>query len=166
MVRRDTRKFVLMISFGVVLFILCAAVVFVIDTHFSLSPWGDEDATMLFYFVCGCIFFPGAFRRYKAGRKAEIKISWYRRPDFILCLVGLVSGLIFALSVLQKWVEYVLLHDDFVPFPLGRNFFTAEAIAIAVTYLSWLALLILFIYQGVKQKRNNRKEPPSNGLPS
>ena len=50
MSRFDTRNFALMIGLGVALLIVYLAVVFVIDAHFSLDPWRDDDADMLWYF--------------------------------------------------------------------------------------------------------------------
>ena|SRR5258708_40197661 len=107
MFRVETRKVVLMIGLGVALLIICLAVVFVIDTHLSLDPWRDDDVEMLWFFLVGSIFFPGALRRYRADRRAERKVPWYRRPDLLLCLIGLVSGPVFALSLVQKWFVFV-----------------------------------------------------------
>jgi hypothetical protein len=66
MVRIEKKTIVLIMSLGIALMLLCIGVVFVIDTHFSLDPWGDGDVEVLWYFLVGSIFFPGALRRYRA----------------------------------------------------------------------------------------------------
>lgn len=151
MFRSDKKKIALMIGLGAALLGLCIAVVYVIDTHFSLNPWGDGDVEMLWYFVVGGIFFPGALRRYREGRQAEPKVPWYRHLDLILCLVGLVSGLAFILSVVQKWVESVLASAI-----VDQIYLTVLGLALVAVYTSWLALFILFIVQVIKQNKQGK----------
>lgn len=162
MSRIDKRKFVLLIGLGVALLLICLAVVFIIDAHFSLDPWGDGDVEALWYFLVGSIFFPGALRRYRAGRQAERKVPWYHRLDLILCLQGLVFGLVFALSVVQKWVWSVLTSDigpSHSPV-FGEGSLIALAIAMTTVSLCWIALFILFIYQAIKQNKQRKKDSP------
>lgn len=158
MVRIEKRKIALMISLGIALMLLCIAVVFVIDTHFSLDPWGDGDVEVLWYFLVGSIFFPGALRRYRAGRQGERKVPWYHRLDLILCLIGLVFGPVFALSVVQKQVDSVLMSYNSPG--VGEGSLTALAIAVTTVDLCWIALFLLFLYQGVKQNLQRKKDPP------
>lgn len=162
MVQVETRKVVLMIGLGVALLLVCIAVVFVIDVHFSLDPWGDGDVEMLWYFLVGSMFFPGALRRYRAGRQAERKVPWYHRLDLILCLIGLVSGLVFAVSVVQKWVWSVLTSDIGPPHPLivTEGHLRTLAITMTIIYLCWIAMVILLIYQALKQMKQWKKDPP------
>jgi uncharacterized protein YacL len=157
MFRIEKRKFALVIGLGVVLLLICIAVVFVIDTHFSLNPWGDGDVEALWYFLVGSMFFPGALRRYRAGRQAERKVPWYHRLDLILCLIGLVFGLVFAESVVQKWFEFDLIHG------IGSTHspvFVALVIALITVYSCWIALVILLFSQMIKQIKQRKTEPP------
>lgn len=158
MVRIEKRKIALMISLGIALMLLCLGVVFVIDTHFSLDPWSDGDTEILWCFLLGSIFFPGALRRYRAGKQGERKVPWYHRLDFILCLIGLVSGLMFALSVVQKWVESVLMSADSPV--IGEGSLTALLIVMIIVDLCWIALIILLLSQMIKQIRQQKIEPP------
>lgn len=102
MIRIEKKKVALVIGLGAALMLICIGAVFVIDTHFSLDPWSDGDVEVLWYFLAGSIFFPRALRRYRAGRQGERKVPWYHRLDFILCLIGLVFGPVFVLSVIQN----------------------------------------------------------------
>jgi hypothetical protein len=162
MFRTDTRKLVLAIGLGAALLILCIAAHLIIDAHFSSDPRSDMDAEMLWFFLVGSVFFPGALRRYRAGRQAEQKIPWYRRLDLILCLGALVSGLVFALSVVQKWFEFVLIQGigstSSPVFSEGR--LEALTIALLASYGCWIALLLLFIYQALKQRKKTLPEQP------
>lgn len=159
MVQVEKRTMVLIISLGIVLMLICIGVVFVIDTHFSLDPWGDDDVEVLWYFLMGSIFFPGALRRYRAGRQGEQKVPWYQRLDLILCLIGLVFGPVFALSVVQKQVDSVLMSYNSPG--VGEGGLTALAIAVTTVNLCWIALFLFFLYQGVKQNLRRKKDPPS-----
>jgi hypothetical protein len=158
MVRVETRKVVLMIGLGIALLLICIGVVFVIDTHFSLDPWGDGDVGALWYFLVGSIFFPGALRRYRAGRQRERKVPWYHRLDLILCLIGLVCGLVFALSVVQKWVESILMRNNSPV--IGEGSLAVLAIAVSTVTFCWIALVILLFYQMIKQIKQGKTEPP------
>ena len=163
MSRIDKRKFALMIGLGVALLLICIAVVFIIDTHFSLDPWGDGDVEALWCFLVGSMFFPGALRRYRAGRQAERKVRWYQRLDLLACLIGLAFGLVFAESVVQKWFEFDLIHG------IGSTHspvFVALVIALITVYSCWIALVILLIYQAIKQNMQPKKDPASNNLKS
>lgn len=154
----NRRKRVLVIGLGVVLLLICVAIVFVIDTHFSLNPWSDGNVEALWYFLIGCILLPGALRRYRAGRQGEQKVPWYRRLDLILCLIGLVFGLVFALSVVQKWVESVLMSTNFPIISTGD--LTALAIAWIVITLCWVALVVLLFFQMFKQIKSRKTTSP------
>src|SRR5579884_711194 len=145
MIRIEKRKAALMISFGVALLLICIGVVFVIDTHFSLDPWGDSDVEALWFFLVSCIFFPGALRRYRAGRQGERKVSWYHRIDLILCLIGLAYGLEFVLSVVHKWVWSLFMSDTGSSRLL--TILTALDIATIAVIFCWIALLVLALYQ-------------------
>lgn len=149
MMRIEKKKVALIIGLGVALMFICMGVVFVIDTHFSLDPWSDGGVEALWYFLIGCIFFPGAFRRYRAGRQGEQKVPWYHRLDLLLCLTGLALGPAFALSVVQKQVDSVLKSSN-SPI-IGEGTLTALSIAVLSVHLCWIALFLLFLYQGVKQ---------------
>ena len=158
MFRIEKRTFALMIGLGVALLLICIGIVFVIDAHFSLDPWGDGDVEALWYFLVGSIFFPGALRRYRAGRQGERKVPWYHRLDLILCLIGLVFGLVFALSVVQKWVDSVLMSNTSPV--VGEGSLIALAIAVTAVNLCWIALVILSVYQMIKQIKQRKTEPP------
>ncbi len=158
MVRVETRKVILMIGFGIALMLICVAVVFVIDTHFALDPWGDGDIEVLWYFLIGSMFFPRALRRYRAGRQTELKVPWYRRVDLILCLIGLVFGPTFALSVVQKWVEFVLMNDNVMVFSEGG--LRALDVAVITVNLCWIALTILLFYQMIRQIKHQKTDSP------
>ena len=162
MFRTDTRKLVLAITLGTVLLILCIAAALIIDTHFSSDPRYDDEAEMLWYFLVGSVFFPGVLRRYRAGRQAEQKIPWYRRLDLILCLGSLVSGLVFALSVVQKWFEFVLIHGigSTPSLVFGEGRLEALMIALTAFYGCWIALLLLFIYQALRQRKKTLPKQP------
>src|SRR5579859_6485439 len=150
MVQQD-KRILMFIGLGVILLLLSLAVVFIIDTHFSLDPWADEDVDTLCYFLMGCIFFPGALRRYRAGRRTEPNISWYQRLDLVACLIGLVFGPMFALSVVQKWIDSLFMLEPPPPI-LSHINFTALGIAWIILTICWISLLILFLYQTIKQK--------------
>lgn len=159
MFRIEKRKVPQIVGLMVVLIIISIAIVMVIDAHFALDPWGDGDVTMLWYFLMGSIFFPGALRRYRVARQAEQKVSWYHRPDLILCLIGLVSGLIFALSVVQKWFEFVFINDTGSPHSVAftEGFLLALVIIRVVLYLCWIGLLIVLICYTINQSRQRKK---------
>ena len=157
MSRIDKRKFALMIGLGVALLLICLAVVFIIDAHFSLDPWGDSDVEALWCFLVGSLFFPGALRRYRAGRQAERKVPWYHRLDLIACLIGLVLGLVFAESVVQKWFEFDLFHGTG---STSSPVFVALGIALITVSLCWITLVILFIYQALKQNKQRKNDSP------
>lgn len=149
MFRIEKRKAALIVGFGIALLLICIGVVFVIDTRFSLDPWGDGDVEALWYFLMGCLFFPGALRRYRAGRQGERKVPWYHRLDLIGCLIGLIFGFVFALSVVQKWVASVLMTSNSPAVSEGS--LTILAIAMIAVNLCWIALVILLLYQMIKQ---------------
>jgi len=151
------RKTVLAIGLAMLLLLICMAIVFVIDTHFSLDPWSDGDIGALWYFFVGCIFFPGALRRYRTDRQGERKVPWYRRLDLIFCLIGLVLGLEFALSVVQKWVESVLMSNN--SRVIGTGSVTALDIALITVTLCWIALTLLLFFQMIKQNKQQKTEP-------
>ena len=171
MFRVETRKVVLMICLGVALLLICIAVVFAIDVHFSLDPWSDGEVEMLWFFLVGSMVFPGALRRYRAGRQAERKVPWYRRPELILCLIGLVSGLMFAVSVVQKWVWSVSTSNlgpsqpviDLglsQPLIIANGHLNVLAIATATIDLCWFALVIVLIFQALKQNQQRKNDSP------
>ena len=162
MFRVETRKVVLMIGLGVALLIISLAVVFVIDTHLSLDPWRGGDVEMLWFFLVGSIFFPGALRRYRADRQAGRKGPWYRRPDLLLCLIGLVSGLVFAVSVVQKWFVFVFIKGIGSTHPpvFAQGLLLALGMALFTVYLCWIALLTVLIYQAIKHNTQRKKDSP------
>jgi hypothetical protein len=138
------------------------AVVFVIDTHLSLDPWRDGDVEMLWFFLVGSIFFLGALRRYRADRRAERKVSWYRRPDLLLCLIGLVSGSVFAVSLVQKWYVFVFIKgigSTHAPV-FNKSLLLALGIALFTVYFCWTALLTVLIYQAIKRNTQRKKASP------
>lgn len=155
MFRNIKSGFALLIGIGVLLFI-SIAVVYAIDTHFSLNPWGDGDIEWLWYFLLGIIFFPGAFRRYRAGRQTEPRIPWHHRVDLMLCLLGLVFGLTFALSVVQKWINSLLMSGVVI----DNRIFTVMAIVLSAVDLCWIVLFILLIYRAIKQSQLRKEDPP------
>lgn len=163
MVQIKTRKVLLMIGLGIALLLICIAVVYVIDMHFSLDPWGDGDVNALWSFLVGSLLFPGAFRRYRAGRQAERKVHWYQRLDLLMCLIGLAFGLVFAESVWQKWFEFNLIHDTA---STDSWFYVAMVIALIAVYSCWIFLIILLFYQAIKQSMQSKKDPSSNNLKS
>jgi len=107
----------------------------------------------------GSIFFPGALRRYRAGRKGERTIPWYQRIDLILCLIGLVFGLMFALSLVQKWVWSVLMNNTAPPMVNERSL-NILAVAVTSVDLCWIALIGVLFFQMVKQIKQRRTDPP------
>ncbi len=162
MFRVNTRSITQMIGLGMALLIICFAGVFVIDTHFSLDPWNDGDVGALWYFLVGCMFFPGALHRYQAGRQAERKVPWYHRLDLILCLIGLVFGLVFALSVVHKWVWSLFMSDSGPSHSpaVSEASLRALDIAVIIVNLCWIALVIVLFYQMIKQIKQGETEPP------
>jgi hypothetical protein len=163
MFRIDKRKRAFMIGLGVVILLICIAAVFVIDTHFSLDPWGDGDVEALWYFLVGSMLFPGALRRYRVGRQAERKVRWYQRLDLLLCLIGLAFGLVFAESVAQKWFEFDLIHGIS---STHSPAYVALVVALITVYSCLLALVIVLIYQAIKQNRQPKKHSSLNDLKS
>ena len=164
MARIRKRKIALIVGLWIVIYLFSITVIYAIDTHFALNPWGDNDATILSYFLAGCFFFPGALRRYRRGRRGEQKIPWYHRPDFILCLIGLVDGPLFVLSVIQKWVDYILMSSDARIISIDN--LHALNIALVIVTICWLALNILMVYSLVKRNKKTKTKPPQTMTPS
>lgn len=106
----DVKQRILRIVLCIVLLLASAAVVFAIDPSLRSNFWNGwndlngRQVVSLWLFLMGCLFFPGVFRRYRAGRQRERNIPWYRRLGVTFCLIALVSGLIFVNLVLQLWV--------------------------------------------------------------
>lgn len=158
MVRVTTRSHILLIGLGVALMGICFGVVFVIDTHFSLDPWNDSDVEALWYFLVGCIFFPGALRRYRAGRQGEPKVPWYHRLDLIGCLIGFAFGLEFILSGVRKWMWSLLMNDMHSPI-VNEGSLRALDMAILMVILCWIILVLFLFYQKIKQIKQLKTEP-------
>lgn len=70
--------------------------------------------------------------------------------------MGLVLGLMFALSVVQKWVDSVLMSNNSPV--IGEGSLTALSIAVITVDLCWIALVLLLFYQMIKQIKQAKDE--------
>lgn len=132
------------------------SVVYVIDTYLALNPWNNNDVQSFACFLAGIIFFPGALRRYRVERQSEHKVPWYQRIDLILCLIGLLFGPFFALSIIDRRLEFLLFNGVII----DNRVFIALAILQSIIGVGQLALLMLVIYRAIRQSQSRKEDPP------
>lgn len=63
-------------------------------------------STSLVCFTLGVMLLPRALRRYRESQQRE-KSAWYRRPDLMFCLYGLLCGPLAVLSFWWQWMKLV-----------------------------------------------------------
>ncbi len=154
--RSDKVKIVLIVVSVLLLLACCIVAVLIIDSRLSVNPGtgSDNDVTFLFFFVLGCIFFPRAWHSYIVERRKKPTVVWYQRLNLVLCLIGLVSGLLFGSSVLQKWTLFVSMNNIAQyqsSMLVGDSWLLVIVNFIAI--IVWVILLIVLVHQGVKRRK-------------
>lgn len=162
------KKVALLIGLIAVFLVVSIAVVFAIDVHAHTVTWNDRRIELLWFFLVGCLFFPGVLHRYRTLRQRERNIPWYRRFDLTLCLLALVSGLLFAIIVIQELTVEAIYASHRAVIDLGpgtmmiyigsyqtnglfgsNNLVNALTIALIVLDLCWLLLALFLLIQAI-----------------
>lgn len=166
---KHKKRFIRAIIFGVITLVLIAVPINLI----LLFMWpvsgpvpdhvytnADSAGTYLAMFILGVIFFPSALRRYRMARREGIKVAWYQRLEILLCMYGLLSGPFCLLSLWLRWAEFMTANNLTLSGPLlfGNGNVRAMAGVDFVLSGSWLAFMILLLYQGFKWKKRQEKD--------
>ena len=170
MLRTEVKKTIQLIGLSGALLFVSIVAVFLMNVRYAINPWNIGEIGLLWCFLIGCIASPRAFWHYRIEkRRGERRNAWYRYPDLVLCLLGLVSGLLVALSVIQNWILSSTHHpfdpgleiapprsviglDPFLSFIGTNGHESALMIAAALTNLCWFVLALVLIVQVLKQK--------------
>lgn len=162
------KKVALLIGLIAVFLVVSMVVVNAIDTHYGgygIDVWHDRKLELLWLFLIGCLLFPNVFHRYRTLRRRERTIPWYRCLDLTLCLLALVSGLLFATIALQQWVIFLtpgtvpgsdigptpfkMLLGTYQPLMVGYNHVNSLTATIVLLDLCWLLLILFLLIQAV-----------------
>lgn len=162
------KRVALLVGLAAVFLVISMVVVNAIDTHYGgygIDVWHDRKLELFWFFLVGCLFFPNVFHRYRVLRRRERTIPWYRRFDLTLCLIALVSGLLFATIAIQQWVIFLtpgtVLGSDIGPTPfkmllgtyqplmVGYNHVNGLTATIVVLDLCWLLLALFLLIQAI-----------------
>jgi hypothetical protein len=152
-----------------VLLLVSIVVVFFINVPYALNPWNIAEITLLWCFFISCIVFPKALWHYRTERRLGARNAWYRYPDLVLCLLGLVSGMLITLSIIQNWIlssfhrpfdpglefvppRSVIGLDPFLSFIGTNGHVSALMLAAVLANLCWSIVVLVLIVQVLKQK--------------
>jgi hypothetical protein len=165
MSRTEVKNRVLLLGWGGALLLASIVVIFLTNTYFGSNPWSIGEIGLLWCFLASCVLL---LRHYRRGRRqGERRIAWYSHPDIVFCLLGIASGLLIALSDIQKWMfirsgrtmEIDLVPprstiglDPFLSLLGAGDHMTILMIAAIMINLCWFVLALVLIIQFLKQK--------------
>lgn len=169
MLQIEVKKILLLIGLGGILLCMSIAVISLINTHFWIHPFNVAEIVLFWFFLIGCVIFPNAFRRYQTEReRRERKDAWYHYPGLIICLLGLLSGLLVTLSIIHTWIlssnrlpsdigleaippRTMIGLDPFFSILGANGHFSTLMITAALLNLCWVVLALFLIAQVIKR---------------
>ncbi len=154
-------------------FVSSVAIAIILNVAFPSTSGSGLESSFFAFFFLGSIFFPGRLKKYREARRDGSKVTWYQRLDLLLCLMGVSAGPCFILSVVHRWFEFVLNNEAVSSSAMQSilRWMTGVAIALIFCIVLWLALIVLVLIQGIKQRdasltlRGNKRDQGNDLCP-